>query len=485
MIFGVCPGQRALKTSDSKLNLTRTIAMTEAFVSQFEKMNSFFLLHQTRSLAFRLEQLKTLEKLIKENTPLILEALYKDLRKPEAEALMGEIGIVLEEINFTKKELNKWMKPKSVSTPVNLWPAKSQIIYEPKGVVLIISPWNYPFQLAMSPLVGAIAAGNCSVIKPSEMTQYTSKLIIELVKKYFDANYITAVEGGIDETTALLKLPWHHLFFTGSTPVGKIIMKAAAENLTPVTLELGGKSPAIVNHDADIGVTAKRLVWGKFYNAGQTCVAPDYVYVHKSVKQELIDQMITEMKNQFGPDYQQSLNYGRIINTKNLDRLKKLISKDQIIYGGEINDADLFISPTLANVTDWSDPLMQDEVFGPILPIIEFEDLDSIFNLINQKQKPLAAYLFSNSEKIQNQFLDEVSFGGGCINDVVIHLGNPHLPFGGTHQSGHGSYHGHYSFLTFSHQKSVLQKSVYLDLPIRYPPYSETKIKMIRRFLGL
>ena len=453
--------------------------------SQFDKMNSFFLTHKTRPIAFRIQQLNTLEKLIKENTASILEALYKDLHKPEAEALMSEIGIVLEEISFTKKELNSWMKPKSVSTPVNLWPAKSQIIYEPKGVVLIISPWNYPFQLAMSPLVGAIAAGNCSVIKPSEITAHTSKLIIELIAKYFDANYIAAVEGGIAETTALLKLPWHHLFFTGSTPVGKIIMKAAAENLTPVTLELGGKSPAIVNDDADIAVTAKRLVWGKFYNAGQTCVAPDYVYVHKSVRQRLVDQMKSEIKNQFGPDYQKSLNYGRIVNSKNLDRLKKLMSKDKIIYGGEIADADLFISPTLAQVTDWSDALMQDEIFGPILPIMEFESLDSIFSLINQKQKPLAAYLFSDSEKIQNRFLDEVSFGGGCINDAVIHLGNPHLPFGGTHQSGHGSYHGHYSFLTFSHQKSVLQKSVYLDLPIRYPPYTEKKLKMIRRFLGV
>ncbi len=459
--------------------------MTEAFIAQFEKMNSFFLSHETRSLAFRLEQLNTLEKLIKENSSLILEALYKDLRKPEAEALMSEIGIVLEEISFTKKELNNWMKPKSVSTPVNLWPAKSQIIYEPKGVVLIIIPWNYPFQLAMSPLVGAIAAGNCSVLKPSEMTQHTSKLITSLIKKYFNANYITAVEGGIDETTALLKLPWHHLFFTGSTPVGKIIMRAAAENLTPVTLELGGKSPAIVNSDADISVTAKRLAWGKFYNAGQTCVAPDYVYVHKSVRKKLVDEMIIEIKNQFGPNYQQSSNYGRIVNSKNLDRLKKLILQDKVIYGGEVVDTDLFMSPTLMLISDWSENLMQDEIFGPILPIIEFEDLSAIFNLINQKQKPLAAYLFSNSEKIQNQFLDEVSFGGGCINDVVIHLGNPHLPFGGTHQSGHGSYHGHYSFLTFSHQKSVLQKSVYLDLPIRYPPYSETKIKMIRRFLGV
>ena len=453
--------------------------------SQFEKMSTYFNSHETRSKTFRLQQLDKLEKLIKENTTAITEALYKDLHKPELEALMSEIGLVLEEINLTKKELNQWMKPKPVSTPVSLWPAKSQIIYEPKGVVLIIGPWNYPFQLLMSPLVGAIAAGNCAVLKPSEMTVHTSKLVIDLVKKYFEPNYITAAEGGINETTELLKLPWNHLFFTGSTPVGKIIMKAAAEHLTPVTLELGGKSPAIVNEDADIAVAAKRLVWGKFYNAGQTCVAPDYIYVHKSVRQKLIDQMIVEIKNQFGSDHQQSLSYGRIINIKNLDRLKKLISKDKVIYGGDINAADLFISPTLVQVADWLDPIMQEEIFGPILPIIEFDDLNSVFSLINKKQTPLAAYLFSDSENIQNQFLDQVSFGGGCINDVVLHLGNPHLPFGGSQHSGHGSYHGHYSFLTFSHQKSVLQKSVYLDLPIRYPPYTEKKLKMVRRFLGI
>ncbi|MES3037028.1 MAG: aldehyde dehydrogenase [Bdellovibrionota bacterium] len=438
-----------------------------------------------RTYEYRIEALTKLDKLISENVDRICDALAADLSKPLQESLLAEVAVVLDEVRLTKKNLRKWIKPDSVSTPLSLWPSKSRIYQDPLGVVLIIGPWNYPFHLLMLPLVGAIAAGNCAMLKPSELTVHTSKLVTELISKYFPPEYVFVAEGGIPETTDLLNLKFDHIFFTGSTAVGKVVMAAAAKNLTPVTLELGGKSPVIVNDDADLDLAARRIVWGKFYNAGQTCVAPDYLYVHKNIAAQLQTKIKQTIEDQFGVNTKDSKSFARIVNSRNFQRLTKLVDKNKVVHGGQSDERSLFIEPTLIGNAQWNDEVMRDEIFGPILPILTFESLQEIYKTINSKPKPLAAYFFSRSKARQEEFLQTLHFGGGCINDLVVHLGNPHLPFGGVGESGTGSYHGKSSFLIFSHAKSVMIRSGWFDFSLRYAPYKEKNIKLLRKYLRI
>lgn len=448
-------------------------------------LKAFFHSGKTRPLAFRLKALERLQEAIEKNQDRIAEALAADLDKPRQEALVGEVALVIEEIRIARHRLKKWMRPVRAKTSLVLWPAKSRIYFEPRGLVLIISPWNYPVLLSLSPLVGAIAAGNCAVVKPSELTPKTSGLIAELIGSIFARDYCRVVVGGVDVTTALLAEKFDHIFFTGSTAVGKIVMSAAAKNLTPVTLELGGKSPAIVCDDSNLALAARRIAWGRFQNAGQTCVAPDYVYVHESVAPEFEQQILISLKEQFGDDPRKSSSYGRIVDARNVQRIAKLIETGKAICGGEVNAPERYIAPTVMTRVGWDSPSMQEEIFGPLLPVLTFKNLEEVYEILQSKAKPLAAYFFSNSRARQKEFIARVSFGGGVINDTVLHLCNSHFAFGGVGDSGMGSYHGFDSFKTFSHAKSILFKSRFLDLRARYAPYSESKTRFLARFFGL
>lgn len=427
--------------------------------------------------------LDRLEKAVLSNTDAVCVALKADLGKHPVEAMTSEVAMVLEEIRYHKKHLKNWMKPKRVGLRLSTFPSKNRLIFEPRGQVLIIGPWNYPFQLVMLPLVGALSAGNTVVVKPSEMAPKTEKLVQKILAETFPPDQVTVVLGGKEETTKLLKQKFDFIFFTGSTAVGKVVMLAAAQNLTPVTLELGGKSPAVVTANSDLELAAKRIVWGKFYNAGQTCIAPDYILVQKSVSAELISKIKKQIQLQYGDDPKASESYGRIINQKNVDRLQSLLQGAQVAHGGQ--SQGLYFAPTLAFPVKWTDPVMQEEIFGPILPILEFENLDQALHQIKGQEKPLAAYLFSKDKTEQDRFMNELSFGGACINDTLMHLSHPELPFGGVGASGIGSYHGFTSFQTFSHQKSIMIRGSFLDLAIRYPPYTEKTLQFFKRFLGI
>lgn len=431
----------------------------------------------------RWRSLELLEKAVLKNTDAVCLALKADLGKHPVEAMTSEVAMVLEEIRYHKKHLKNWMKPKRVGLRLSTFPSKNRLIFEPRGQVLIIGPWNYPFQLVMLPLVGALSAGNTVVVKPSEMAPKTEKLVQKILAETFPPDQVKVVLGGKEETTKLLKQKFDFIFFTGSTAVGKVVMLAAAQNLTPVTLELGGKSPAVVTANSDLELAAKRIVWGKFYNAGQTCIAPDYILVQKSVSAELISKIKKQIQLQYGDDPKASESYGRIINQKNVDRLQSLLQGAEVAHGDQ--SQGLYFAPTLAFPVKWTDPVMQEEIFGPILPILEFENLDQALNQIKGQEKPLAAYLFSKDKTEQNRFMNELSFGGACINDTLMHLSHPDLPFGGVGASGIGSYHGFTSFQTFSHQKSIMIRGSFLDLAIRYPPYTEKTLRFFKRFLGI
>lgn len=458
--------------------------MSLNFESILKENNDYFHSRVTYSYQFRIDALNRLETLIKENHEQICKALYDDLRKPLQESMLSEIAVTLDEIHIAKKNLKKWMKPNRKQTPLVLWPAVSKTYSEPLGTVLIIGPWNYPFSLICTPLIGAIAAGNCAILKPSELTTHTAQIIAQLVEKYFDKQFIRVVQGGIPETTALLNLKFDHIFFTGSTSVGKIVMQAAAKNLVPVTLELGGKSPVIVHEDADLDLAARRIVWGKFYNAGQTCVAPDYLYAHKDVAHNLTEKIKERITYQFSQQPKSSPDLARILNLRNCERLIGLIDKNKVILGGDADVSENYFAPTLMNSVQWEDKIMSEEIFGPILPILTYSDLSDVYKLINSKPKPLAAYFFSKSKKLQKGFINTLRFGGGCINDVVVHLGNPHLPFGGVGDSGIGNYHAKNSFQTFSHSKSVMTRYSILDLSARYAPYSSKKLNWLKRLFS-
>lgn len=447
------------------------------------KQREFFASGQTKDYDFRVAQLNKLSQLIKENEQLILDALNADLRKPAIEAFGSEILVILSEIKFILKHLKAWMKPKRVGTPINLFPSSSFIHSEPLGVVLIVAPWNYPFGLTIHPLIGAIAAGNCAILKPSEHTPQTSSVIAKIINSNFDPSFITAIEGGIETNQALLAEKFDHIFFTGGTAIGQIVMEAAAKHLTPVTLELGGKSPCIVDADCNLETTAKRIVWGKFYNAGQTCVAPDYLLVQKDIKDALINKLLESVKTFFGETPQQSPDFARIVNHRQFDRLVSLLDEGKILIGGQSDRSDRFIAPTLIDEISPSSKIMEEEIFGPILPILEYDQISEAIAFINAQPKPLALYLFSNSQQKQEQIIREISFGGGCFNDTIMHLGNPELPFGGVGNSGMGSYHGKATFDTFSHRKSVLKNSFRFDLKWRYPPYTMT-LETLKKFIN-
>jgi len=445
-----------------------------------QKQRQYFESDATKDISFRFEKLKILKKAVLDNKQKILSALYKDLKKPEFEAVSSEILMVAEELNYAIKKLPSFVKPKKVKTPMTHFPAESLIYNEPYGVVLIIGPWNYPFQLVIDPLIGAISAGNCAVIKPSEYAPNTSKIIADIISENFEEEFIAVFEGGLDMSSALLKEKFDYMFFTGSVPVGKIVMKAAAENLTPLTLELGGKSPCIIDKNVNIEVAAKRIVWGKFFNAGQTCVAPDYVAVHKDIKKNFLENAKRQIRAFYGENPSVSVDFGRIVNEKHFDRLVNLMKDGQIIAGGEYERESLYISPTIIDKVKWDDSIMKEEIFGPILPVLEYDDLDNLILNIKKFQKPLSLYIFSNDKDIQEKIIKNISFGGGCVNDTLMHLANPHLPFGGVGESGIGAYHGRANFKTFSHEKSVLNKPFFMDMNLRYPPY-KNKQKLIER----
>lgn len=444
----------------------------------------FFNTTQTRNINFRLQQLEKLKEGIIQYESKITEALRQDLGKHPFESYTSEIGFVLNSITHTMKRLKKWAKPKKVKTPLALLPSKSMIMYEPYGTVLIIGPFNYPFQLLIEPLIGAIASGNCVVLKPSEVVPNVSAVISEMIENIFDKSFIRSVQGGIETNTSLINAPFDYIFFTGSVPVGKIVMEAAAKNLVPVTLELGGKSPVIVDKSADIKVAAHRIIWGKTVNSGQTCVAPDYLMVHEDVKKELIDEMKQTLNGFYGANIEKSNNFGRIVNERHFNRLKTILEKDkdQIIFGGAANPGTRFIEPTLINAT-WTSASMEDEIFGPLLPILTYRDLNDAIKSINKLSKPLALYLFTSDKQVEEKVLTEISSGGVSINNTVTHLANPELPFGGVGNSGIGAYHGHYSFTTFSHERSILKSSTKINVRLLFPPYNDKNLKLVRRFL--
>jgi aldehyde dehydrogenase (NAD+) len=454
------------------------------FHSLLINQKNYFKTGATRSLEFRLSQLERLKQAIKTHEAQILQALYKDLHKAKEEAYITEIGVLYEEIEIAKKNLRNWMAPVNVKTPLVLWPGKAQVIKEPLGSVCIFSPWNYPFQLLLAPLIGAIASGNCAVLKPAHLTSHTQKVTLEIIQKTFDPNYIAAIGGDLKECEELLKENFDFIFFTGSPRVGRIIMAAAAQHLTPVCLELGGKSPAIVDVDAKIDIAAKRICWAKFLNAGQTCVAPDYTYVHKSIKNEFLKKCKEVIIQFYGENPQQSASFGRIVNLDHFDRLKNLLHNEEIYHGGESIREERYIAPTILSSIEWGSKVMEGEIFGPIMPILEYEDLNQVKDEILNRNKPLALYIFSTSKKIQQELVRDISSGAVCINDCVVHVGNPYLPFGGVGESGMGAYHGKKSFDIMSHHKALQASSHNIDPPLRYPPYTDNKLKWIKRFLG-
>lgn len=434
---------------------------------------AFFETGKTKEVDFRIAALKKLREAINSNENALLEALKQDLNKAPFEAYATEIGMVLEEIGYQLRHIRGWARPKRVKTPLMHFPSTSYIYNEPYGSVLIMSPWNYPFQLAMVPLVGAIAAGNCIVVKPSEYSFHTSEIIEKILKEVFDEEYVAVVRGGREANKLLLDERFDYIFFTGSVPVGKYVMECASKHLTPVTLELGGKSPCIVDDTANVELTAKRIVWGKFLNAGQTCVAPDYLLVHQDVKEKLIAQIKRWIPVFYGDTPVANDDYPKIINQKHFERLLDLMKSGQVVEGGQ-SDADTRqIAPTILNGVSWDSPVMQEEIFGPLLPVLEFSSFDEALAMVNSRPKPLAFYLFTESKENEEKALTTVSFGGGCINDAVIHLTNSRMPFGGVGESGMGQYHGKNSFSTFSHPKSIIKKSNRLDNSFRYPPYKD------------
>lgn len=450
--------------------------------SLLQEQRAFFNSGQTRAVGFRAKQLESLHRAVVQNEAGISDALASDLSKSRYEGYLTEVGIVLDEIRFAQKHLKRWSRPVRVRTPFYHWPASSYIYPEPYGIALIMAPWNYPFQLMVSPLIGSICAGNCSVLKPSEYAPRTSHVLSELIGRHFQREYITVVEGEADTGRSLLEEPVDYIFFTGSTAVGKMVMQAAARHLTPLTLELGGKSPCIVDRDVNPQRAAKRIVSGKFINAGQTCIAPDYLLVQRSRKDELLDLMVAAVHQFYGDDPQQSRDYPRIINRKHFQRLQGLLQNVDIKAGGRTDESDLYIAPTIVDHVDWTDPIMQEEIFGPILPVITYDDLADVMTRLKDLPKPLAFYIFSNNRLLCEKVIAESSFGGGCVNDTLLHFATPYLPFGGIGSSGLGRCHGKAGFDAFSNPKGILKKSLFVDLPLRYPPY-RGKLKFLKKVL--
>ncbi len=443
----------------------------------------FFEKGHTKSLAFRMQALERLEKIVKRNEGEIRHALYQDLHKSSFESYMTEMGMVFSELDFVKRHLKGWMRKKTVRTPLAQFPSRSFVTYEPYGVVLVMAPWNYPFMLCMDPLIGAVAAGNCCILKPSGYAKHVSAVIVKMIREAFPPEFVAVVEGGRAENQELLEQRFDYIFFTGGVTVGRLVMEKAARYLTPVTLELGGKSPCIVDNTANLKMAAKRLVFGKYLNSGQTCVAPDYLLVQEDVKEKFLVYVKHFIRQMFGKEPLKNPDYPRMINEKHYHRVMGLLKGEKAETGGYGDEKRLQIAPTvLTGITEGS-PVMQEEIFGPVLPVLTFGEIEEAIKFIKEREKPLALYLFTRDARTEKRVLRNLSFGGGCINDTIIHLATPHMGFGGVGGSGMGSYHGKESFDTFSHKKSVVKKSDIIDLPIRYQPYTEGKEWLLRRFL--
>jgi len=451
-------------------------------VSQLiQQQRQFFTTGQTQSVSFRLQQLNHLKAAIVDNQEAIVGAVRADLGRPEFEAYF-EISVV-REIDHALKHLQAWVKPKRVAVPVEQFPSSAHIYPEPLGVVLIIGPWNYPLQLVIAPLIGAIAAGNCAILKPSEVAPHTSAVLADIIRQHFDPSYIAVIEGGVETSQQLLAEKFDHIFFTGGTAVGKIVMAAAAQHLTPVTLELGGKSPCIVDADIHLEYAARRITWGKFINAGQTCIAPDYLLVNRRIKDDLLAAIKRCIREFYGDEPAHSPDYARIINQHHFSRLVELLQTGRIFTGGTAKSDENYIAPTVLDQVNWDDPVMQAEIFGPILPVLEYDHLDEAIVRVNEQPKPLALYFFSRNQQKQAQVLRQTSSGTACINETVMQVTMATLPFGGVGPSGMGRYHGKASFDTFSHQKSVLRKSFLFDLNWRYAPYAN-KLKLLKSMIN-
>ena len=447
------------------------------------RQRQFFSTHRTKDIQYRLDSLKTLHRAILQYEKRISEALHADLRKSAFESYMTEIGVVLEELRTHIRNVKKWSRPKRARTKIYNYFASCYQYPEPYGVVLIMAPWNYPFQLLIDPLIGALSAGNCVVLKPAEYSRHTSRVMAEMITEHFAQHHISIFPGGREINEALLQERYDAIFFTGSPALGKVVMGKAAEHLTPVTLELGGKSPCIVHGDADIDLAARRIVWGKFLNAGQSCNAPDYLFVHKDVTKPLLEQMKSRIEQCFGIDARKSADYPRIINDVQFDRLSSYLKTGTIYSGGATDKDQKYIAPTILTDIAADDPVMEEEIFGPILPVMEYERLQDVIEFVTSRPKPLALYFFSRDKKIQKDIIERISFGGGCINETIMQTANSTLPFGGVGNSGMGAYHGKSTFDTFTHYKSIVNKRKLIDTSLRYPPY-QGKMGILRRIIG-
>lgn len=455
--------------------------MNEKVETIIASQKAFYASGETRNIKFRIENLRKFKAAIQKYEKEITDALHTDLHKSYHEAFLTEISIVTQEIDINIKHLRRWARPKRVATPLYLWPSKSHIIHEPLGVSLIIAPWNYPFQLLMNPLVGAISAGCCAMLKSSPYTPTVAAVMDKLIKATFPEQYIALVQGDRKVNTFLLEQRFDVIFYTGSPDVGKVVMQAAAKNLTPVILELGGKSPCIVDKSANVDIAAKRIAWGKTINAGQTCIAPDYLFVHKNIKAELLERIAFHITQFFGNSIKESEYYPRIVNEKAMQRLEKLMQHGQIVFGGETDPKERYISPTIIDNIEPDFPIMQEEIFGPILPVMEFENINKVYEYINQNEKPLAFYYFGTNKQA-NQVLAHTTSGGACINDTLMHITNHKLPFGGVGNSGMGKYHGHESFLAFSNRRATVSTPTWIDMPFKYVPFRY--FKLIKKILN-
>ncbi len=451
------------------------------YPSMMRELRKNFDRGRTRTLGWRRAQLGALARMLRENEKRIGEALAADLAKPEQEGYLGELSLLYSEIRHARRHLRRWTRPRRVHTPLVGQPGRSWVQPEPLGVVLIMGAWNYPVQLVISPLIPALAAGNCAVIKPSEIAAATSALMAELIPRYLDSCAVQVVEGAVEETTELLEQKFDHILYTGGAHVGRIVMRAAAEHLTPVTLELGGKSPCVIDEGADLASAARRLTWGKCLNAGQTCIAPDYVLVTRDQRDALIAAIGAELDDMYGEDRLKSENYARIINRRHFDRLVGYLDDGEVSIGGRYDEASCRIEPTVLTGVDPDSEIMREEIFGPLLPIIEVDNLEEALAFVRQRDKPLAAYLFTRSRVSERQFVELVSTGNLCINDVLMFMSVPELPFGGVGMSGMGQYHGKAGFDRFSHLKAVMKRSRFPEIPIRFPPYTDFKLRWLKR----
>ncbi|MBT4708935.1 MAG: aldehyde dehydrogenase [Flavobacteriaceae bacterium] len=458
--------------------------MKDIIKNIINKQRVFFNSKKTFDIQRRKELLKNLKKEIENNEKEIENALFKDLGKSEGESYLTELHFIYSELNIAIKNIDKWVKRKSVRSSLLNFPSSDYIIAQPYGITLHISPWNYPFQLSIAPLIGAIAAGNTVILKPSEYSINTSLVLEKIIDNVFPEDLVKVIQGGPEEANELLNYRWDYIFFTGSLNVGKIVAEKAAKFLTPTTLELGGKNPCIIDETASIKVTAKRIVWGKFINCGQTCIAPDFLIVNEKIKNKLVNEIINQIKHIYGDDAQVSDSYGRIISKKHIDFLSSLLNNENIIYGGKIDSENKYFEPTLVEITDFNSNLMKQEIFGPILPIYKYKDFNEIDEIISRYKDPLALYIFTKKRKFGEKFLNNYSFGGGAINDTVVHIANDRLPFGGVGNSGMGKYHGESTFKTFSHFKPYISKPFWIDLPLRYPPFKK-KISFLKKVLKL